>query len=627
MFTIGTSYYPETIDRSEWERDLDNMKNAGITLIRVLDFAWTVIEPREGIYDWKWLDEFLDMANERKLGVILCTPTATPPAWLARQYPQIMIEARSGERHPFGMRRDVCITSPIYRHFSAQIAALLGKRYGNHPAVSGWQIDNELMGPERGAPPECHCPDCQWQFRVWLRRRYATVKEINESWGTRFWNQEYSDWGEIETPRHYHAVQGQVIDYAHFYSDTQIEFARLQYDALRPLIDKRQYIAHNATGVFNRGINHIEMARAMDYAAWDAYRGNGGYPFPEAFASLVHDLMRSAKHKSFFAFETNADRRGYPAFWAELRAHGGRGMIFWHWRCIRWNQEHMSDTLCDYSGQPKPDRIAKIKDISKKIAFDTGLPDSLPASSAALLYSYNCSRYEIRNQGPWPYHNAVIRMYQPLWQMGVRADVVQPGDELSQYKLVIIPALALLEKEQAEVIRRYVKNGGIAVACARTAHMDLHGKYHLHPGALLSDVFGYELKDIRLGAADGIRFNDGQNYARDAEGESLAPTTASVLATFAGGEAEGKPAALVNSFGKGTAFYVACVSRSVNVAVIALAAAKAGVPAIENSNELVSACQHCSGKGMWYFNHSEKPATVAGRTIPAGDFCFVPREG
>jgi beta-galactosidase len=624
MFEIGTSYYPETIDPSEWERDLDTMKKAGISVIRILDFAWTVVEPREGIYEWEWLDRFIELAQKKSIAVILCTPTATPPAWLARQYPQIMIETRSGERSPFGMRRDVCITSPIYRHFSAQIATELGRRYGSHPAVRGWQIDNELMGPERGAPPECHCPDCQWQFRVWLRRRYPTVKDLNAAWGTRFWNQEYSDWGEVETPRHYHAVQGQVIDYARFYSESQVAFARLSYSALRAAIDKRQFVVHNATGVFNRGINHIEMARAMDCAAWDSYRGGNAPPYL-AFPSLTHDLMRSAMHKPFLICETNTDRYAYPAFWAEMRAHGARGMIFWHWRSIRWNQEHMSDTLCDYSGKPRPGRLEKIAAFREKIAFDSELPRDFPTSPAALVYSYDCVRYDIRQTGPWPHNAAAISMYYPLWNGGIAADVVEPGNDLSAYKLAVIPSLCLMDAAHAQVIRRYVNDGGVVVACGPTAHLDLHGKYHLHPGALAADIFGYELRDIRMDKPDGVRVGDGEVLPVDAFGESITATTARVAATFVGGNETGQPAALVNNFGTGTAYYMPCVSQKLAAAIVRLAAGRAGLPVFDNPHEMVSIYPHWSGKGVWYFNHGKDAAAIAGRSIAGGDFCFISR--
>lgn len=145
---FGTSYYPELIDENEWSTDLTRMRNAGLGVIRMLDFAWTAIEPAEGAYTWDWLDRFLELAHSNKFEVILCTPTATAPAWLVRQYPQIMVVLAESGRREFGGRRDVSVCSAIYRDYAVRLAADLGKRYGNHPAVIGWQIDNELMGPE-----------------------------------------------------------------------------------------------------------------------------------------------------------------------------------------------------------------------------------------------------------------------------------------------------------------------------------------------------------------------------------------------------------------------------------------------------------------------------------------------
>jgi len=152
---LGTSYYPECYDRSQWEGDLRLMQDTGLEIIRIFDFAWTTVERKEGVYEWEWLDAFLDLCDEVGMQVILCTPTATPPPWLHRQHPEIMAELRDGTRIQFGGRRGVCNTNEVYRRYSVGIASKMAERYGQRECVVGWQIDNELHGPP-GGTTECH---------------------------------------------------------------------------------------------------------------------------------------------------------------------------------------------------------------------------------------------------------------------------------------------------------------------------------------------------------------------------------------------------------------------------------------------------------------------------------------
>ncbi len=626
MLELGTSYYPELVDPQEWARDLGLMKQAGLSVIRMLDFAWTAIEPREGVYTFEWLDRFLALAGEEGFRVVLCTPTATPPPWLGRQYPEILVELRRGERRPMGGRRDVCVNSVIYRHFADDLARRLGQRYGRHEAVIGWQIDNELMGPE-GIYAECHCPECTWRFRQWLKARYETVEEVNRAWGLTFWNQAVSDWGEIITPRNRRAAQGHVLDYARFFSDSQLEFLRIQYDALRATADERQFVTHNSTGVFNRGINHIAFHRSLDVAAWDCYQGSAGQPLPLTYACLAHDLMRSARHEPFLVLETSGARGVYPAFLAEQRAHGARMIVFWHWRRHRANQESGPNALCDYAGRPVPGRLEEVRRFRDRIAFDASLPAELPPRRAAIMLSYDTARFEIRKRPePVPYLESLVKLYHPFWQRGCAMDVVEPGDDLLGYRLVVAPSVELMSEEQAATIRDFVAGGGVFFACAPTAHRSLSGTRYPIPGELLRNMCGCRWLDARV---DGVTAADldGGEVPVERSAEPLEAESAEVLARFAGGPADGRPAVTANAFGKGRAFYQACVSHPLAGAVATRVLEAADIPFTDHPHESASVLPHLAGRGMWYFNHGDEPVEIAGHTIPPRDFLFVLPDG
>ncbi len=55
-----------------------------------------------------------------------------------------------------------------YAEHSARIIAALSERYGKHPAVMAWQIDNELGNHSTG---RCHCDQCRTAFQRWCHAR------------------------------------------------------------------------------------------------------------------------------------------------------------------------------------------------------------------------------------------------------------------------------------------------------------------------------------------------------------------------------------------------------------------------------------------------------------------------
>ena len=194
---FGVCYYPEHWPRERWEQDAVQMAAAGITLVRIGEFAWSAMEPSEGRYQWDWLDDAIEVLAGAGHRVLLGTPTATPPAWLTRAYPDVLRVDPNGRRRQHGTRRHACPVSPRYRAFSAGIVTAMGERYGEHPAVVGWQIDNEFGG---GRSARCYCEQCRAGFQRWLKERYGTLRALNEAWGSIFWSQTYSAWAQINLP-------------------------------------------------------------------------------------------------------------------------------------------------------------------------------------------------------------------------------------------------------------------------------------------------------------------------------------------------------------------------------------------------------------------------------------------
>ncbi|MCX7730593.1 MAG: beta-galactosidase, partial [Candidatus Caldatribacterium sp.] len=229
---LGVCYYPEHCGMEKVPEDLRRMKDLGIRFVRVGEFAWSRIEPTPGTFSWEWLDAFFDEAHRIGLFVILGTPTATPPKWLIDRYPDILPVDREGRTRRFGSRRHYCFSSPPYRQETHRIVTVIAQRYGQHPALIGWQTDNEYGCHDT---VRCFCPRCQKAFQRWLQARYGTVENLNTAWGTVFWSQEYRSFDEIELPNLTVAEPNpsHLMDYFRFASDQVREYNRLQVALLR----------------------------------------------------------------------------------------------------------------------------------------------------------------------------------------------------------------------------------------------------------------------------------------------------------------------------------------------------------------------------------------------------------
>ena len=194
LMQIGVYYYPEQWPKEQWERDLKNIKKLGFEFTHFAEFAWTYMEPQEGKYDFKWLDDALAIAEKEGLKVILCTPTPTPPAWMGDKYPEIYLVDANGRRREHGNRANVSVTNEKYREFTDQIVTELGIRYGKNKNIMGWQIDNEPLATADFSP------SARKAFQIWLKAKYGNIEKLNIEWVGNFWSTRYSNFDQIILP-------------------------------------------------------------------------------------------------------------------------------------------------------------------------------------------------------------------------------------------------------------------------------------------------------------------------------------------------------------------------------------------------------------------------------------------
>lgn len=266
-FELGVCYYPEQWPETLWADDFRRMRELGFSVIRLAEFAWTIFEPQKGTFSFDLFDRAIDLAHQYKLQVILGTPTATPPAWLTAKYPEVLNVTQAGVQYQHGQRRHYNYNAPVYRELSARIVRQMVQHYAQHPAVIGWQIDNEL---------NCETNDFyssadHLAFNTWVKDKYLTLETLNSAWGTVFWNQTYTDWNQVHltgpTPSN-SPNPHQALDEKRFFSDSAIEFACLQSEIIRELAPN-QWVTTN--GIFGHLDSHKLSEEALDFISYDSY--------------------------------------------------------------------------------------------------------------------------------------------------------------------------------------------------------------------------------------------------------------------------------------------------------------------------------------------------------------------
>src|SRR5687768_3196800 len=177
MTVLGCAWYPEQWPEQRWIEDLRLMQQANINMVRIGEFAWSRMKPSEGSFDLDWLERAADRAAEFGMSVVLGTPTAAPPAWLTQRYPETLAIREDGRQATHGARCHYSPTSPVYRRFCQRIAEVMAQRFGHHPQVIGWQIDNEYNSVS-------YDNQTKRQFQEWLKTRFDSLETLAERWST-----------------------------------------------------------------------------------------------------------------------------------------------------------------------------------------------------------------------------------------------------------------------------------------------------------------------------------------------------------------------------------------------------------------------------------------------------------
>ncbi len=574
----GGDYSPEQWPREIWHEDVALMKEAGVNLVSVGIFSWALLQPEEDRFDFEWMDDLLNLLHENGIGADLATPTASPPAWFFKKYPQARAVTKEGVPLGFGARGIVSPSSPEYKAAAVRIATELAKRYGTHPAVKMWHIHNEY-----GVPISDEYSDyAQDAFRRWLQDRYETLEALNDAWGTRFWGQYYHQWDEVGAPRLTAAEinPSQKLDYQRFSDWAMRQCFIAERNAIHEYAP--QPVTTNFMAYQNWSTDLWAWAKEVDIVSNDHYLWAAD-PTGHVALSMAADFTRSlADGKPWMLLEhstsavnwqeRNVAKRPQEMLRNSL-THVGRGadaVMFFQWRASRAGTEKFHSAMLPHTGTKS--RIWKeVVELGADLVDIGQIQGSVVQAPVAILADFesNWARSGAGHPSIEPQLPGQLReFYQPLWEQNITADFALPSHDLSKYKLVIAPAQYILSQEEAHNLNRYVEAGGTLVVSYYSGIVDRNDRVHLTPvddGGFMSllepslGVVVEEFLPLRKEETGSVHLFD-KDFPSTLWQEALWVSSAEIIGTYQGGPAthlgDSQPAVTRNKFGSGRGYYL-----------------------------------------------------------------------
>ena len=465
----GVSFYPELWDRQSLIYDIKEMKKLGINLVRMGEFAWSTLEPREDYFDFELFKEITMLLAVNGIDIVFCTPTPTPPIWLTHNHPERCHKDRNGVMG-HGSRQHICTNNPYFRERAARITEKLAETFGKYENVVMWQLDNEL----KAHVSYCLCETCKERWHAWLEKRYGTIEVLNQKWGTNIFSETYQAFEQVPQPvktPFLHNASLQTM-YRVFSMDMIAEFAWEQADMIRKYTD--QYITTN--GSINFDYNFGQMFSKLDVAAFDTYASSRHH----YIYVMNHDFWRAMKQgRKHWLLETSCSYGGsirgnpspHPSGYLVAEAVSGfalnsQSFCYWPWKQQRTGCEINHSAVLSSWGKPSIgySEVEKVRDAIEKIE-PIILKTELKKPEIALHYSDMARAFYETEKLPSESYTGMIRnLHRMIYELGLPRDVVTEYAEVDGYKLVWTAFMPCVEDKLIEKMKQFVENGGTWIA-------------------------------------------------------------------------------------------------------------------------------------------------------------------
>ncbi|MEN6589044.1 MAG: beta-galactosidase [Proteiniphilum sp.] len=609
LTTVGAYYYPEHWDESQWERDLKKMAEMGFEFTHFAEFAWAQLEPEEGVYDFGWLDRAIALAAKHDLKVILCTSTATPPVWLVRKHPEILITNEDGTRYDHGSRQHASFSNEYYRTYSMKMIAELAKRYGQDERVIGWQLDNEPRSTID------YGQDAQKRFRSWLKQKYKDIATLNHAWGTNFWSGTYSDFNQINLPQHRQWGMNlyQRLDHSRFCDHETATFLDEQARTLRQYISPRQWITTNFIPMYDarfigadQELDFISYTRYMVYGE-DKGIGDKGYRVGEytriAMAndyfrplSPLYGVMELQPGQVNWGTVNSQPLPGAVRLWLwHVFAGGSRFTCTYRFRApiYGFEQYHYgivgTDGVTPTRGGTEYQQFISEIALLRKHASLHQQPQAYLNRKTAILYDPdNTVAIEQNKQTQhWNTEAHLLKYYRALKSFGAPVDFIREDADFSAYPVIVIPAYQQMSLALIRKLTDYAEKGGNLVISCRTSHQNELGHLwearHAEP---IYELIGSEIDfyDLPQSFDPGTVEMDGNQYSWNSWGDILQPAAGTESwASYQGDFYAGESAVTFHWLKEGSVTYVGADSQKgdLELAVLKKVYDRLGIP-VEN---------------------------------------------
>ena len=634
---IGVDYYPEQWDRALWKADSDLMAKIGVKLVRIGEFAWSKLEPRDGQFNFQWLDEAISTFSRHAIGVVLCTPTSCPPLWMYETYPDIVQVGADGKRIQTGIRGHRCLNAPMFLYYAKRITEQLARRYANNPAIAAWQIDNEIE-----AYP-CTCETCRGLFRDWLIDKYDTLENINAAFGSSVWSGEYSNITQIQPPTAYpKAWQNPALclDFARFSSDTAVKFV----SDMAQIIKRENPRAKVTTNTFfcENTPDYYKLFSMLDFTSYDNYppvriSGDDNNPNSHAFEL---DFMRGLKQRNFWVMEQLSGATGSWApmgltprpgqikgYAMQAMAHGADTVMHFRWRTANKGAEMFWHGLLDHSNVPSR-RFKEFAELCREASKLSVIETTELVSDVAILYSpENDWAFRIQPQTEGFNYLEQLRYFHAAFtRYGTNVDIISPTADLSKYKAVVAPAMYVYDKASAENIYRYVIKGGTLIMTNRSGVKDQCNNCIMEPlPTVYREMIGAEVKEYDpIGNTEQtIADFAGNKFACRQWCDVLEVTTARAYAEYKDSFYAGSAAVTMNRYCSGVTYYVGTVCNMDFYESFAGNIMKqTGIPRLKDLPKGVEVTTRTNGLDdyIFFFNNSEEEVNI---TLPKAMYSII----